>query len=361
MRTAGHAGKRLPYAEPVPSPTLSDVAREAGVSLATASRALNGSATRVVGPALRERVLEAAERLGYTPDARAQAMARGRSSALGLVVHDIADPYFSTLAAGVSEAAEDDGLVVTLASTRTDPVREAEVVELLARQRPQALVLAGSRLGGGDDRARLTATLSRYVSGGGRVATVGQPLDDLPCVQIANREGAAELAGALHDLGYRDVVVLGGPPDHRTAADRTCGLLEGLAERGVHVPAEHVVPGDFTRDGGYGAATTALPLLEGRPGVVLVAVTDVMAVGATAALRDAGLDVPGDVAVAGFDDIVTLRDVTPGLTTVRLPLHDVGAAAVRLALGAGEPSGAQRVVVRGEVVVRASTPRRAAG
>nr|WP_194720105.1 LacI family DNA-binding transcriptional regulator [Cellulosimicrobium arenosum] len=339
----------------VPSPTLSDVAREAGVSLATASRAFNGSATRTVRPELRDRVRDAAARLGYTPDANAQAMARGRSSALGLVVHDIADPYFSSVAAGLGEAAEAEGLVVTLASTRTDPVREVEVVELLSRQRARAIVLAGGRLDGGRSDAVLTAALTRYVDGGGRVATVGQPLGDLPCVRIANRDGARDLAAALCGLGYRDVVVLRGPVGHQTADERTQGLLEGFAAHGVEVPGERVVTGDFTRDGGYGAATGVLPVLRGRPGTAVVAVNDVMAVGAMAALRDGGLDVPAEVAVAGFDDIATLRDVVPGLTTVRLPLQEIGAAAARLAL-ADDP--AQQVVVRGEVVVRASTPPR---
>ena len=113
------------------SVTLSDVAREAGVSLATASRAINGSANRTVRADLRDRVLAAATRLRYTPDANAQAMARGRTTSLGLVVHDIADPYFSSIAAGVARAAERAGLQVTLASTQHDPSRESGLVDLL--------------------------------------------------------------------------------------------------------------------------------------------------------------------------------------------------------------------------------------
>ena len=113
------------------SVTLSDVAREAGVSLATASRAINGSANRTVRADLRDRVLAAATRLRYTPDANAQAMARGRTTSLGLVVHDIADPYFSSIAAGVARAADRAGLQVTLASTQHDPSRESGLVDLL--------------------------------------------------------------------------------------------------------------------------------------------------------------------------------------------------------------------------------------
>ena len=128
------------------SVTLSDVAREAGVSLATASRAINGSANRTVRADLRDRVLAAAVRLRYTPDANAQAMARGRTTSLGLVVHDIADPYFSSIAAGVARAADRAGLQVTLASTQHDPSRESGLVDLLKRQRARAIVIAGGRL-----------------------------------------------------------------------------------------------------------------------------------------------------------------------------------------------------------------------
>src|ERR1019366_9241430 len=128
-----------PYPESVPAPvTLSQVAREAGVSMATASRAINGAAVRTVRADLRLRVLAAAERLQYVPDANAQAMARGRTSSLGLIVGDIADPYFSSIAAGVADAAERASLAVTLACTHHHPLREAQFLEVLTRQRARA-------------------------------------------------------------------------------------------------------------------------------------------------------------------------------------------------------------------------------
>src|SRR5690606_40259801 len=125
--------------------TLSDVAKEAGVSLATASRAINGSANRTVRPGLRERVLAAAARLKYSPDANAQAMARGRTTTVGLIVHDIADPYFSSIAAGVTGAADRHKLVVTLATTQHQRGREVQFVEVMHSQRARAIVIAGGR------------------------------------------------------------------------------------------------------------------------------------------------------------------------------------------------------------------------
>ncbi|GAA4698861.1 transcriptional regulator, LacI family [Promicromonospora umidemergens] len=357
--------------------TLSQVAREAGVSLATASRAINGSATRSVRQDLRERVLETARRLDYSPDPSAQAMARGRTSALGLVVHDIADAYFSTIAAGVTRAAEREGLIVTLASTEQRRDREVAFVELARRQRSRAIILAGSRsvppetLPGTlsaeagtrmeSDAKALEAALTSFREAGGGVATIGQGVGDLPVVEIDNAGGAGALARALHELGYRRFGVLTGPPDLRTAADRTKGFLDTLAALGCPALDRDVVDGAFTRDGGHDAMTRLLSRTGAatadsqpdRPELVF-AVNDVMAVGAMAAVRDAGLSVPDDVAVAGFDDIHTLRDVSPGLTTVRIPLDEVSEAATMLALGA-EASG---TVVRGDVVLRDSTPRR---
>lgn len=355
--------------------TLSQVAREAGVSLATASRAINGSATRSVRADLRERVLETARRLDYSPDPSAQAMARGRTSALGLVVHDIADPYFSTIAAGVARAAEREGLIVTLSSTEHSPERELAFVELARRQRSRAIILAGSRgvppeaLPGKPpaevvDRLQreagaLEQALTTFQQAGGGVATIGQAVGGLPVVEIDNAGGAGDLARALHRIGYRRFGVLAGPPALRTAADRTSGFLSALVELGCPVPDRDVVRGSFTRDGGHeamtallGRAASAEAAAEETPEVVF-AVNDVMAVGAMAAVRDAGLSVPHDVAVAGFDDIHTLRDVTPGLTTVRIPLDEISEAATALALGRKDETPAP---VRGEVVLRDSTP-----
>jgi LacI family transcriptional regulator len=343
--------------------TLSQVAREAGVSLATASRAINGSATRSVREDLRERVLETARRLDYSPDPSAQAMARGRTTALGLVVHDIADPYFSTIAAGVARAAEREGLIVTLASTEQRPERELAFVELARRQRSRAIILAGGRLEPDDTThtaGALEAALHAFRDAGGGVALIGQPIEAQPVVEIANADGAAELARTLHGLGYRRFAVLAGPMGHRTAADRTAGFTEALAELGSPVAPDDVLTCAFTRDGGYSAMrglieqTSATEPGGGLPELVF-AVNDVMAVGAMAAVRDAGLSVPDDVAVAGFDDIHTLRDVSPGLTTVRIELAEVGALATELALGRSTET---RTQVRGEVVLRDSTPRK---
>jgi LacI family transcriptional regulator len=336
------------------SVTLLDVARAAGVSLATASRALNGS-TRRVRPDLRDRVLEAADALQYSANAQAQAMARGHTNLVGLVISDVGDPYFSSIAAGAIRAAEDHQLVVTMACTFGREEREIDYVAALRSQRARAVIVVGSRVHDRGLTERLGAEVRSFEQSGGRVAFISQRKIAADTVVLENRAGARALAEALCCRGYRRFAILAGRADLLTARDRSAGFREGAARHGVQIAQDDVVHGGFNRDGGYDAMIEVLD--RGRDVDCVFAVNDVMALGAMAALRDRGVALPSGMAVAGFDDIVTLRDVTPALTTVRLPLEDLGAWALQLVL---EPSTDQPRIrrVRGEVVLRESTPVR---
>lgn len=340
--------------QPTHMATLSDVAREAGVSLATASRSLNGS-SRTVRAEYRERVLAAARRLNYSANHSAQAVARGTSQTLGLIVSDIADPYFSSIASGVMRSAEDQGLVVTMSVTQRRPEREPELVRAMRGIRPRSLILVGSRRNDPKTSRELEAELTAYESSGGQVTIVAQPTMPFRTVEIRNHEAAAELAEQLVGLGYRSMAVLAGPQQLLTARDRVRGFLDRCAELGVQIPQRRIVHGGFTRDGGFVAAAE-LHRRDLHDIDLVFAANDVMAVGAMAYFRTAGLQLGRDLAIAGFDDIETLRDVSPALTTVALPLQQIGRAAVALAL---EPGTEQRVVgIDGSVIIRESTPRR---
>ncbi|MCI2422546.1 LacI family transcriptional regulator [Saccharopolyspora sp. K220] len=337
---------------PARAATLTDVAREAGVSLATASRALNGS-DRVVRAELHARVLEAAARLGYTPNAQAQSMARGSTDLVGLLVNDISDPYFSTIAAGLADAAEEHGLLVMLGSTGGRPARELELLAELRRQRGRAIVLAGSRT---NDRAHLrelSTQVDPFAAAGGRVAAIGEPKLPVDTVVVENRRGARDLAVEIRRLGYRRPAILTGPERLQVSRDRRDGFTAGWRESASGEPV--CVADEFSRDGGFRAMHRLLD--SGAEIDCVFAINDLMAMGAMAACRERGVDVPQDLAVAGFDDISTLRDVTPALTTVRLPLIEMGRMALDLVLNdvAAKP---RRRKVRGEVIVRESTPPR---
>jgi LacI family transcriptional regulator len=336
--------------------TLAQVAALAGVSQPTASRVLNGS-ERKPSPAVVEAVRRAADELGYIPNAQAQALARATSGLLGLVVQDIADPYFSALAAGVQDAAEAHGRQVMLAVTLRRPEQELVAVQTFISHRADAIVLTGAKWLGSDatkTRRRLRQDLGRYVQAGGRAAFVGHPIDGAHAVVPQHRQGAHALATALSKGGAEHFVILGGPPRLSTAADRVKGFTEAIEEAGLGSPL--VIASDFTRDGGFAAMREALPHLSrhASKATCVFAVTDVMALGAVAAAREAGLRVPDDVLVAGFDDIPTLRDLSPGLTTVRLPLTEMGRLAAELALD-GQAAKYVRRRIFGEVVLREST------
>jgi LacI family transcriptional regulator len=339
--------------EPHVNPTtLHDVAREAGVSLATASRVVNGSA-RKVAEEYRRRVLAAAKKLNYTPNLSAQAVARGTSNTVSLIVADIADPYFSSIAAGVGRAAEAEGLIVTVAVTGRSPRREVELVRSLRAQRPRVMILAGSRYAGSAERAELEAELAGYSELGGRVVFISQREFDYPSVDIRNYDGARDLGRAVTGLGYRRIAILAGQQELMTGAQRVSGFLAGLDEAGITVPESRILRGPFSRDGAYDRMAELVR--QGLDDIELVfGVSDVMAIGAMTAIHDAGLRVPQDVAIAGFDDIFSAVDVMPPLTTVRIPLEDVGTKAVRIALGLDEEQSA----VAAEVVLRGSTPPR---
>ncbi|WP_370947652.1 LacI family DNA-binding transcriptional regulator [Amycolatopsis sp. cg5] len=337
-----------------PHVTLSDVARSAQVSLATASRVLNG--TTNVRSDLRDRVVSAASELAYTPNAHAQALAGGAQPTVGVICHDVSDPYFAAVARGVMRVAGDNGLLVMLASTFRDPQKEVEYVSMLRAQRASAILLIGS---GFEDRGwerAMAAELDPYRRGGGQVAVVSRHRSlKVDTVQPENREGAAALARALTGLGHRKFAVLTGPRALTTVSDRLGGFADELALHGVKLTDADIFEAPFTRDGGYAAARDLLA--KKHPATCVFAVTDVMAIGALTAFREAGVSVPADISLAGFDDIPVVRDLTPALTTVALPLEALGEHAMDLALKGARGTRSRILRLEGEVVLRESTAK----
>ena len=365
----------------MPASTLYEVARHAGVSLATASRVLNGSSRRP-GDAISERVKASAAELGYIANAQAQGLAKKNSGILGLILHDISDPYFSTIARGVQEGLQDRQKVVLLASTGRGPANERRAVATFAARRADAIVIAGSRTdspAAAAENELLLAELRRYKANGGQVAVIGRPVvgsvpgDGFHAVPVPNRTLSRQLAEDLAAAGHRRFLVLAGPEGLVTSDERLAGFQAGLAAAGCE-PAEVRRTG-FNRDGGYDAAVELAAELKeqagrqeqadppqpdqpGRPAVCLFAASDVMAIGAIAGFREHGLRIPQDVAVAGFDDIETLRDFTPALTTAQLPLAGLGRAAVsRVLAGEIQPGEAPAAPAAAEgcVILRRST------
>ena len=237
-----------------------------------------------------------------------------------------------------------------MAVTGRDPARELELVRELRSLRPRVVILVGSRSREEAGRESLIRELDSIRATGGRVVVVGQHGLPFATVRVDDAAGAAELATALVGLGFRRFAILGGPRELDVARERLVGFRQGLAAAGIPFDDVRVVHGDFTRDGGYQETNDLLR--RGIAGLdALVAVNDVMAIGAATALRESGVRIPEDIAVAGFDDIPAAIDAAPPLSTVRIPLEDLGRRAFELALGDGDAT----VVLQTEVVLRAST------
>jgi len=330
--------------------TLADVARRAGVSQATASRIINGS-NKLVTDELRVRVLRAVEELQYVPNAHAQLLARAQRTAVGVIVHDVSDPYFAEITRGIQRVATEHGRLVIICNSYRDPERELEYVELLRAHQVAAIILTGSGYHDAPFTKSLNTKLEAYTRTGGRVSVIGRHDLHGDTVMPENEIGGYLLGAEIFTLGHRKVGVIAGPKVLTTITDRLTGLRRAAREHGRSLPTKRIVYADFNRDGG---AAAAAELLDANPDLTaIVALNDSMAIGALTMLRERGVTVPAELSVVGFDDMPIARDVTPALTTVRLPLADMGARAMTLAL---ETSGGEPRVERAtaEIVRRAS-------
>lgn len=328
-------------------PTLERVAARAGVSRATVSRVVNGS-TRVA-PGIREAVMRAVDELGYVPNLAARSLVTQRTDSIALVVSEPPtrvfsdDPFFSGIIRGVSQELEaaDKQLVLMLAGSQPSHDR----VERYATAGHVDGVLVAS-MHGADP---LPGALSRM---GIPVVASGRPLGrhDMPYVDIDNVGGAAAAVERLVTIGRQRIATIAGPQDMIAGIDRLTGYRSALRDSDRR---SIVAVGDFTRESGTQAMRQ---LLSDDPGLDAVFVaSDMMALGALQALRQAGRRVPDDVAVVGFDDIDIARYSEPPLTTVRQPTMEMGREMVRLVLklSVGEPAG-DPVILPTELVVRES-------
>ncbi|MFD5427490.1 LacI family DNA-binding transcriptional regulator [Streptomyces sp. NPDC127084] len=355
--------------------TLVDVAARARVSPATVSRVLNGNYP--VAAATRERVLRAVDELDYVLNGPASSLAAAASDLIGILVDDIADPFFGIIA-GAAQTSIGDGVsgragggkLAVVCNTGGSAERELTCLTLLQRQRPAAVILAGGALEDPRHIAATTAKLAKLAACGTAVVLCGRPpLPGGPAVATLtfdHRGGSRRLTEHLIALGHRRIGYVAGPPDRTTTRQRLEGHRAALAGariggsegaggvEGVGADREGLtVYCTYERGSGYEAARE---LLSHDPGLTaIVAADDTVALGVCAALREKGLRVPEDVSVAGFDDLPFSADAVPALTTVRLPLHEVGRRAGRLAVGAERPPPGGVETIDAVLVPRAST------
>lgn len=312
--------------------TLADVARMAGVSVPAASRALNGGVRgkQSGSPELRSRVEEAARALGYSVSPAAQAIKGGRARTVAFIVGDIDDFGSATMIAGIMHAAEEHGVSVAVRTTRDDSAREIDLLAQLRGERHLAVVMATSRTTDAAREAAVKDQLRVLNDHGARIVVIGDNDLGFPTVTVDNRHAARLLAQGLADAGKRRFAMVSGPDIELTALERVGGFAEGLAARGIAVEERDIVHTEFSRDGGYRAVEQLRDRLAELD--VIAAMSDAMAVGVIARLRELGVSTPADIEVTGFDHVPMLGDVLPGFSTVEVPLEHFGGAALELAL-----------------------------
>jgi DNA-binding LacI/PurR family transcriptional regulator len=297
--------------------SIKDVAREAGVSTATVSHVINK--TRFVSEEVRARVLEAIEQCGYYPNAHARTLASGRSKMIGLLVSDISNPFFPELVKSIEAAAFERGYDLVLSNTNYEPERTSHYVRRFIERKVTGVAMMTSEL----DTALIGELARREVSV--VFLDLGQPGLHMSNLRVNYESGIEEAILHLVSLGHREISFISGPAHLRSAARRNESFRNSMRR---HLPDTQakVYRGDFKIEGGRRAAREILEARE-RPTAVMAA-NDMMALGAMVEFQAAGLSVPHDVSVVGFDDIAFASLAVPHLTTICLPRVDLGRRAV---------------------------------
>jgi LacI family transcriptional regulator len=314
----------------LPMAGITEVARQAGVSITTVSRVLNPVAEYPVAATTRRRVLAAASALHYSPSALARALVTRRSFMVGVLVGDIVDPYFAEIVRGIEDVARRAGYLVVVCNTSRDPGTERRYVTALRDYRADAILLVGGDIFDPVTRRALRRELERFESHGAVALAVAGDHADLPAIDIDHSTAAEAMVRYLVGLGHERIAYISGPMNVSTARYRREGFLSGLQRAGL---STHVIEeGDFTYAGGQSAAHR---LLSREPAsTAIFAANDQMALGALAACRAAGVAVPRQVSVVGFGNTAAAEHAVPGLTTISMPRHQLGTDAMQAVLDA---------------------------
>lgn len=326
--------------------TLTEVALAAGVSPMTASRAINNRSG--VSQKTKTQVLKVAADLGYVVNRAAQKLSGGKSHIIGIIATDLENQYNNSLVAGAADAAWEAGYETLIYLHVEREKRPSGSVMQMLRQISDGVIA-------------VLPLESGYL---GELASIHVPVvtvdhrgehAEFPSISTDCYQGARAAVEHLLGLGHRRIAYIGGDERLASARDRHRAYVETIAQHGLRNDPELSIPGDFTQQCGFVAANQLLVLAE--PPSAIFAANDLSAFGAIMAIREAGLRVPEDISVVGFDDIPTAAQCYPPLTTIRQPIRQVGRSAVNtlLALIAGIESASPQVTLPTELVLRAST------
>src|SRR5438034_3196037 len=329
---------------------MADVARAAGVSKSSVSRAIN-EVPGGVAPAVAERVRRAIEELGYVPNAIAASLKQQRTKTVGLILPDLGNPFFALVAAGIEAEIRDAGYTLLVANTSNDHGRETSIMRALLERQIDALLIASSGPGG----EHLQLALDRGV----HVVLVDTHPQRLTtdCVMADNERGAADATRHLLELGHSDIgVVTGLLANDSSAAERLAGVRRTLRRAGLDLPEQRCVSGDYGSASGEQATRELLERAD-RPTALFVT-NNLMTLGALRTIAELGLSVPEDVSLVGFDDMDWYPIARPPVTTVAQPAYEIGRRAAQrllLRIRSSHRLAPKTIRLPTELIVRAST------
>ena len=331
--------------------SIKDIARIAGVSHSTVSRALRGSSLIPAGTTLR--IQQIADELGYSASAIGRGLVKGRTEAIGVVVTSIADPFNGEVVEGIEEVANELGYSVMLAASQGQPEREISVVKAFHSRRVDGVIVASSRVG--SHYSNMLAGMQIPV-----VLLNNQHPDEFSySVRIDNTRGVKDATNHLLQLGHRQIAYLGDKLGLHSNTERRAGFLTAMQEANAPVPPHFLLEGDGKVEGSAHAIGELFRAF--RDGTcsfptALVCYNDMSAVGVMHAAKSMPVSIPDELSVVGFDDIQVAGLLTPGLTTVRQPKRELGSESMRLLMKLLEGKKMDKsVVLAGELIVRGST------
>ncbi|MCI8695295.1 LacI family DNA-binding transcriptional regulator [uncultured Acetatifactor sp.] len=313
------------------STTISELAKELGLSVSTVSRALNGKS--VVREDTRQLVLEAAEKYSYVPNEIARSLKKSSTKTMAVVLPDISETFFGTIVKEIDRVVAREGYMIILADTHESADNEKKYLDMLYTRRVDALVLATVDCSGN--------TVKRFMESGAPVVFIDNvpELPELDAITVDNRKASRVAVECLVSRGHRQIAVIAGSEKETTGVERLAGYEEAMEEWGIPVNAELVVRGDYKCESGYLQMKRLLAQREGNPFTAVYIVSEKMTYGAMKAIRESGLSVPEDISVVGFDIHEMGMEPRQKLTSVRQPEVEIGRKVGELLLRRLDDSG----------------------
>ena len=307
-------------------PSIVDVAKLAGVSVTTVSRVINNS-SHPLNSETRDRVLNAASQLNFVPSALARALVSDSTRIIGIIVGDASDPYFAAIVRGISDVARENGYLTMVCNSDRVSQMELSYVRLMSNYHVDGLIFAGGGLNDDDYLGEMRQLIDGLKERNIPVIILGSHRFQAHQISIDNVQAAMDMTEYLIGLGHRRIGFIQGPEVLSTSILRLKGYRQALEKHNIYYDPNLVVTSNFTYEDGPRVADL---LLERKPRpTAIFGSNDLVTIGCLGRLRELGIAVPGEISLAGFDDISPARYVEPPLTTISVPMREMGATGMR--------------------------------